>query len=73
MTTADAVWQAVAVGFSLVIAYLAMITGLTCFCMLAAERRPLSRAARPLSWELVPARYLPLMVAGLAAAVMSIR
>lgn len=46
---------------------LVMIGGLWWFFDSAAQRVPLSRAARPLAWELLPVRYLPLGVAILIA------
>ncbi|MCU1398698.1 MAG: hypothetical protein JWN62_1807 [Acidimicrobiales bacterium] len=49
---------------------LVMIGGLWSFFDSAARRAPLSRAARPLAWELLPVRYVPLGVAALIAFVM---
>ena len=52
------------------LAWFVMIAGLALFFRSASLRAPLSRSARPLAWELVPGRYLPLGVAGLIAMVL---
>lgn len=54
------------------IGWFTMILGLALFVNSAVQRVPLSRSARPLSWELLPVRYVPLCVAGLIALVLSI-
>ncbi|MCU1387130.1 MAG: hypothetical protein JWL72_468 [Ilumatobacteraceae bacterium] len=52
------------------IGLLVMIGGLWWFVDSAVQRAPLSRAARPVAWELLPVRYVPLGVAALIAFVM---
>ena len=54
------------------IGWFTTILGLVWFVNSAVRRVPLSRSARPLSWELLPVRYVPLCVAGLLALVLSV-
>jgi hypothetical protein len=53
------------------IGWFTMILGLGWFVNSAVQRAPLSRAARPQAFELLPVRYVPLCVAGLIALVLS--